>query len=345
MSTGQDSELLVRQNICTFDYISRTAWLRVSSLSWRVVRCHVLNRLGRLIGAGSWIIALLAIFVGGCDPTPPQSADATERTSSTSPVGNAPATPARANAPDDVDPILGVRQDERDAFIALSRMRITVDLGLGGHVSGIRSDASRMDPLDEAAPFAEWAHYVASLPALSSLVIWHHRVTPTDWRFVCDSTSLRVLDLTGVRTEPTSEPAKEWVAPKAPLTWVSVVGVVDRGLVDAALSCATLEELHGDGVSIDARVIDALVARDARVRVLALRRVASGADVLRALTSLDSIETLELPDTALDLEGMETLATLPALTRLVVRNGALSDDDLARFRAAHPRILLEVVGR
>ncbi|MBK6939591.1 MAG: hypothetical protein IPH13_05180 [Planctomycetes bacterium] len=244
-----------------------------------------------------------------------------------------------------MDPILDVRQDERDALIALSRMRITVDLGLGGHVSGIRSAATREDPLDEATPFAAWAHFVASLPALSSLVIWHHRVTPTDWRFVCDSTSLRVLDLTGVRTEPTSERAKEWAAPKAPLTWVSVVGVVDRGLVDAALSCATLEELHGDGLSVDASVIDALVARDARVRVLALRRVASDADVLRAVTRLKSIQTLEIPDTPLDLEGLEDLATLPALTRLVVRNGALCDDDLARFRAAHPRILLDVVGR
>lgn len=299
----------------------------------------------RPFGAGSWIVVLSAIFVGGCDPTPQHPADATERTSPTSPVGNAPAAPALAKAPDDVVPILGVRQDERDAFIALSRMRFTVDLGLGGHVSGIRSDASREDPLDEATPFAEWAHFVASLPALSSLVIWHHRITPTDWRFVCDSTSLRVLDLTGVRAETTSETAMEWAAPKAPLTWVSVVGVVERGLVDAALSCATLEELHGDGLSVDARVIDALVARDARVRVLALRRVASGADDLRAVTRLKSIQTLEIPDTPLDLEGLETLATLPALTRLVVRNGALSDDDLARFRAAHPRILLEVVGR
>lgn len=287
-----------------------------------------------------WIVALSILLVGGCDPAPQSPVGGSQRTSQSSPVGNVHAAPSVAEVrDDDVDPILGVRRDEVDAFIALSRMGSNVEVGLGGHVAGIRSDASKED----SAPFAEWAHFVASLPELSSLVIWHHQVTPANWRFVCDSTSLRILDLTCVRAETSSERAEEWTAPKAPLTWVSVVGVVDRSLVDAALSSTSLEEVHGDAVSIDPAVIDSLIARRASVRVLSLHDVASTASVPRALPKLDSIQTLELPDTVLDIEGLASLAMLPALTRLVVRNGALGTDDLARFRAAHPSIALEVV--
>ncbi len=291
-----------------------------------------------------WIVALSILLVGGCDPAPQSPVGGSQRTSQSSPVGNVHAAPSVAEVrDDDVDPILGVRWDERDAFIALSRMGSNVEVGLGGHVAGIRSYASREDSHHDAAPFAEWARLVASLPELSSLVIWHHQVTPANWRFVCDSTSLRILDLTCVRAETSSERAEEWTAPKAPLTWVSVVGVVDRSLVDAALSSTSLEEVHGDAVSIDPAVIDSLIARRASVRVLSLHDVASTASVPRALPKLDSIQTLELPDTVLDIEGLASLAMLPALTRLVVRNGALGTDDLARFRAAHPSIALEVV--
>jgi hypothetical protein len=254
------------------------------------------------------------------------------------------------------------RHGERSATLAAAH-RHAVERGSGAEPESARlavlADAqSSVEPGEQDSPSGEQARRAPEQDELAAAVAWLRESRPEPYGTLTREVAaeLAELDLTGAALE--DEDLRHLRALPA-LRSLNLRGtpITDAGLAHlAGLAELTFLELRGTKVSAlglprlptnleTLKLSDTAVAgRDLpllpampELRKLSLNFLNLGDVDVDALNAYPSLRHLELDRSTVSAAGLERILALnPELTRVEVRNTAVTKEDVARLSAAHP---------